>query len=314
MKKIKMKQEVKNKNPNEAFTEFKKHCTIKNLSEKTIKYYDECFLSFLKFYGETNPLADISKDTIDDYIIYLRTNTGFNDVSINTRLRGIRTILKHFMELGYIEDFKISLIEAEKPLKETYTDEELELLLKKPNIKTCSFPEYRTWVIVNYLLSTANRLSTITNIKIEDLNFDDELLQLKKVKNKKQYIIPMSTSLAKILQEYLMYRKGKSEDYLFCTVEGEKLSTNTLESNIRRYNLKRGVSKTSIHLFRHTFAKKWILAGGDIFRLQKILGHSSLDVVREYLNMFSDDLKISFNKFNPLEQFKTNKNYIKMRK
>lgn len=313
MKKIKMKQEVKNKNLNEAFQEFKKHCTIKNLSEKTIKYYDECFQSFKQFYGEINSLADISKDTTDDYIIYLRNNTGFNDISINTRLRGIRAILKHFMELGYIGDFKIALIEAEKQLKETYTDQELELLLKKPNIKKCSFPEYRNWVIINYLLSTGNRLSTLVNLKIKDLNFDDELLELKKTKNKKQYIIPMSRSLAKILQEYLLFRKGEPDDYVFCTVEGGQLNTNTIESNIRRYNLSRGVAKTSIHLFRHTFSKKWILAGGDIFRLQRILGHSSLDIVKEYMNMFSDDLKNGFNEFNPLEQFKTNKDYIKMR-
>lgn len=312
--KIKMKQDVKNKTLKEAYSEFEKQCSIKNLSEKTIKYYGDCFKSFIQFYGESNSLSDISKDTIDDYIIHLKTNTGFNNISINTRLRGIRTIFKHFMELGYIENFKITLIKAEKEIKETYTDAELVLLLKKPDIKKCNFTEYRNWVIVNYLLSTGNRLSTLTNLKIKDLNFDDELLELKKVKNKKQYMIPISKTLIKVLQEYLIYRKGEGEDYLFCTVEGQKLNTNTIESNIRRYNLKRGVNKTSIHLFRHTFAKKWILAGGDIFRLQKILGHSTLDIVKEYMNMFSDDLKVSFNDFNPLEQMKNNRDYIKMRK
>ena len=68
------------------------------------------------------------------------------------------------------------------------------------------------------------------------------------------------------------------------------------------YNRSKGVEKTSAHLYRHTFAKKWILNGGDIFRLQKILGHSDLTVVKEYVQMFGQDLAIDFDKFNPLDR------------
>lgn len=72
------------------------------------------------------------------------------------------------------------------------------------------------------------------------------------------------------------------------------------------------MEKTSIHLYRHTFAKKWILAGGDIFRLQKILGHSSLDVVKEYVEMFTNDLQKDFDKFNALEQIHRKGEKIKL--
>jgi integrase/recombinase XerD len=72
--------------------------------------------------------------------------------------------------------------------------------------------------------------------------------------------------------------------------------------------------KTSAHLYRHTFAKNWILNGGDIFRLQKVLGHSDLTVVKEYVNMFSNDLSIDFDRFNPLDRLEMNqmKKHIKM--
>lgn len=65
-------------------------------------------------------------------------------------------------------------------------------------------------------------------------------------------------------------------------------------------------------MFRHTFAKKWVLAGGDIFRLQKILGHSDITVTREYVNMFSPDLKMDFERYNPLDQFGKKSDRIKM--
>ena len=64
------------------------------------------------------------------------------------------------------------------------------------------------------------------------------------------------------------------------------------------------MDKSSIHLFRHTFAKMYIQAGGDPFRLQKLLGHSDLTMTRHYVALYADDLKANYDRLNPLEQFK----------
>jgi integrase/recombinase XerD len=126
-------------------------------------------------------------------------------------------------------------------------------------------------------------------------------------------IIPMSPTLADVLQEYLHYRKGEPDDYLFCNQYGGKGDYSTTQDQLIRYNKSRGVAKISSHLYRHTFTKHWILNGGDIFRLQKILGHSDLSVVKEYVNLFSDELAIDFDKFNPLDNLGVrNKGTIKM--
>jgi integrase/recombinase XerD len=209
------------------------------------------------------------------------------------------------MDAGYMKKFNIKMLKCEKGLKETYTAYELERLLKKPDIKTCGFSEYRTWVMVCYLLGTGNRLSTVNNLQIKDVDFANREISLRKVKNKKQYIIPLSPTLEKVLTEYLQYRKGCGEDYLFCNQYGGKMHKGALTKAIYLYNRSRGVTKTSMHLFRHTFAKDWILSGGDIFRLQSILGHSSIEIVKEYVNMFGGDLKRDFDKFNPLENMKS---------
>lgn len=200
--------------------------------------------------------------------------------------------------------FHISLIKADRKLIATYTDRELELLLEKPDLKKCSFAEYRDWVAVNYFIGTGNRLKTARFLRIKDLDFENMLINLTTVKNRKQHIIPLTPSLAQVLLEYLAHREGNEDDYVFCDMYGRQLTKDQFTHSIRRYNLRRGVNKTSIHVFRHTFAKKFIKAGGDIFRLQKILGHSSLDMVKVYTEMFSEDLKENFEVFNPLEKFK----------
>jgi len=286
----------------EAFEQFVRVKRNMNLSEESIKYYQDMMKYFTDFFDCEKHCYDVTLDVVEDYITHLKSR-DISSVSVNTYLRGLRAVLYFFMERDYMPKFKVKLIKQEKKVKNTYTDAELKLLLAKPDVKRCDFSEYRNWVVSNYLLATGNRLSTICDLKISDVDFQNHEILLKKVKNKRQYIIPLSVRLEKILLDYLLYRKGESDDYLFCNRHGEKLKKAALATAIARYNRDRGVEKTSIHLYRHTFAKNWILNGGDIFRLKSILGHSSIDIVKEYAEMFGSDLKRNFDRFNPLDNF-----------
>jgi len=322
MSKIKMR---KGKNENLAmdkvFERFLKHCRSKNLSEQTIEYYEENYDQFKNILvkmadfqkQDTILIKDINPQIFENYRLGL-LERDISHKTVNSYIRAVRAFLYYAMRLDYLDDFKVQLIKTEKKIKITYTDSELERLLEKPDINQCSFSEYRNWVIVNWLMGTGNRARTLRNIKIEDIDLSDGYVTLRKVKNKKQQVIPLSKKLNKIIMEYLNYREGEKDDYLFCTIYGDKLSQEALKSAIYRYNTRRNVDKTSTHLFRHTFAKLWIKNGGDIFRLQKILGHKSMDMVREYVNMFGEDLKENFEEFNPINQFKNGNNEsIKMR-
>lgn len=295
----------------EAFELFIRKCKIKNLTELSISSYEKKMVHFYEFIDKNEPITAITKDTIDDYILFLRENTEANDITINSYLRSVRAFLYYCMECNYIPTFKISLIKAEKKIKETYTDDELQRLLTKPDVNTCSFSCYKTWVFENYLLGTGNRISTALDLHIGDINFKDWLITIRKTKNRKQQIIPLSHTLADILQEYLEIRGGEPEDYLFCNEYGEKASCRTYQQLVRRYNIKRNVNKTSCHLFRHTYAKIAVLNGIDPFRLMRLLGHSDLSVTREYVQMFGRDLQTDYERFNPLDNL-ANKKQIRM--
>ncbi len=297
----------------EAFDLFIRKCKIKNLTDLSISSYEKKMVHFYEFIDKSEPITAVSKDTVDDYILWLRENTDANDITINSYLRSVRAFLYFCMEDRYIPTFKIQLIKAEKKIKETYTDDELVRLLEKPDVDNCSFSCYKTWVFENYLLGTGNRISTALDLHIGDINFQSGVIILRKTKNRKQQIIPLSATLAEILQGYLQIRGGEADDYVFCNEYGEQASCRTYQQLVRRYNRKRGVEKTSCHTFRHTFAKNWILNSGDMFRLQKILGHSDLTVTKEYVNMFGQDLQMDFEKFNPLDNLKNrSKGTIKM--
>ncbi len=313
-KKIEMNKSNTTKTFARGYDEFIIYCKARNLSPATIKHYDGSILIWYKFIDYKTPINQITSETVQQFILFMQEKMNENDVTMNTNLRSIRAILYYFMKLGYMEKFHISELKVTKEPIETYTDAELKLLLEKPDIKKCSFIEYRNWVIVNFLLASGGRVKTLVNIKIQDLDFENDLIKYRHTKNRFGQIVPMSFSLKKVLIEYLQYRGAESEDeYLFVSAYGGQINTDTLSKNMCSYNRKRGVAKTGIHRYRHTFAKKWILNNGDSFRLQKMLGHRSMDMVKNYIEMFADDLQKDFNNFNPLENLVSSKKAIKMR-
>lgn len=286
----------------QAFELFIRKATVRNLSQNTIRVYGYHFETFCNYVSREDLISNVTEKTIDNFIMYLKENTAANDVTINSYLRTIRSFLYYCMESGYLQQFKVTMVKAEKKIKETYTEQELEKLLKKPNLKNCSFTEYKTWVFENYLLGTGNRISSALNVRICDIDFDSEMILIRKTKNRKQQLIPLSHTLSEVLQEYLLIRKGEPEDFLFCNMYGGQGNRRTFQQEVQEYNIKRGVSKSSCHLFRHTFSRHWVVSGGDVFRLQKILGHQSLSTTKEYLDMFGHDLQQDFDSFNPLDK------------
>jgi integrase/recombinase XerD len=311
--KLQMAKSNVKKTLQEGFEEFLRYCKVRNLSDDTFINHKNSMKYFQAFYGSSGVLRDIRRSTIDEYIIWFRESHRASGMTLAMHLKNIKAVFNYCAKLGYMDKIEMPVIRYERKVKDTYSDAELALLLKKPDLHKCDFSTYRSWVIINYLLATGNRLSTVSNLKIGDIDFDGQTIKITKVKNKKQQYLPLSHMLSQILMEYLQFRNGNAEDYLFCSVYGLPMTKSCMTNSIRRYNHMRGVSKTSIHLFRHTFAKKWILAGGDIFRLQKMLGHSSIDVVKEYVTMFSNDMYQDFSKFNALDQLSIQKDYISMK-
>ena len=288
----------------ELFKDFQMENRIKNLSEMTIRYYDQNAIHFLRFLDDEGIqlVKSLEKNHIDEFILFLKEK-GLKATTINTYLRATRALLYYAMREQHLNKFEINLIKADKEQKEPYSAEDIKKLIKKPNLKECGFVEHRNWVLVNYLLETGNRLNTILNLKVTDIDLENGMVVLTTTKNRKAQFNPISEHLVKTLKEYIRMYQFEQEDFLFINELGEQMTRNSVQHTIARYNKKRGVEKTSIHAFRHTFAKYYITSGGDAFKLQRLLGHSTLDVTLNYVNLYSKDLKEGFNKHSILSNF-----------
>jgi len=294
----------KNVTLKDGFQRYLNRCEINQLSEYTIKNKKIAFDQFIQSLqnSDVTYCHQLNSDLIDNYKKYLNNRKNIAS-TINEKISTLMSIINYFYEHGWCDKINASYVQNEEKLYETYTAEQLRKLLDKPNMKNCSFAHYRTWVMENFIYSTGVRKRTLINIKIEDLDFDNNLIILKVLKNKKQMYIPMSLKLKEILQEYLFYREGNPEDYLFPDKYGNQFTTDGIRGAITRYNQRKGVDVEGIHRFRHKFATDYVKNGGNIVDLQHLLGHASLEETQIYVNLLITDLKEHNNTFNPLDNF-----------
>lgn len=310
MKKMKMMRE-KSLSFEQGCELYLNNCRERNLREGTIRHYKQSYDQFYKYFDRDKPVNEIGEKDYKAYILHLRSYID-NDRSINSYLRDFITTMHFLMNEGYVEPFPMKAIKVDDAPVETYTDAELRVLLKKPNVKKCTFAEYRNWVITNLFFSTGIRQRSALFLKVKDIDFDNQILHVNITKNRKPLIVPLSSSMTQILREYLTHRQHKNEDeYLFCTSYGSQMTKGNLYHNLYEYNKARGVEKTGIHRYRHTFAKQWILNGGNVVSLSKILGHSSLDITQNYLNILVSDVGKEVEALNLIDKF-SEKKRIKM--
>ena len=243
------------------------------------------------------------------FVLSLKDKNGkqVSQQTVNHYLRSYRAF-GHFCEdQGYIPaGFSCPVKEVEPPLKEVYSEAELKKLLKEPNIE--DFVAYRSFAIINLILTTGARSNTIRNIRIRDFNPETGYIRFNTTKAHKVIEEGLDNNCVEVLRKFVERWRSFADtdpaEYLFCNVDEHQISRDSLCKSIAKYNNDRGVEKTSLHLFRHTFAKMWLTSGGDVVSLARVLTHSELEMVKRYANLYSSDVKQEIQQHSALAQIK----------
>ncbi len=202
---------------------------------------------------------------------------------------------------------KIKLIHVPRKAKGYMNDIEVNNLLKCFDLSR--FHEYRDCIITELLFDTGMRLGECLLIKEKtDINFAERTIFLPadNTKGKKDRYVFFSVQMATELKRWLQYKdRYKESEYVFCTIKGTVLQERSFESNFSNYGERIGKKEINPHLLRNNFAKRFLMNGGDIFTLSKILGHSSIKVTEQcYLDLQTEDLKKQYEKHSPLMNLK----------
>ncbi|MGF7045665.1 integrase/recombinase XerD [Paenibacillus sp. DS2015] len=288
-----------------AVETFLRDCRVKNLSRASITYYSNAMKELVKFLrkvGVERPL-DITEDNFKSCIL-AKQESGVMDSTVNTNLKGWRTFLRHLHEEGYIPHNPaehVRLLKTERHIIPTFTREQIKLLLSQPDLST--FTGYRDYVFLITLLETGVRISEIEGVKVTDILWKERVIKVMG-KGRKERYVPFQSKLEKELKKYIQYRGLLDHDVLFVNIDNSPMKKRTMQQNMQRFGIAANIKgvRVSPHTMRHTFAKLYIMNGGDAFTLQKILGHTTLEMAQTYVSIFSTDIAKQHRKFSPLER------------
>ena len=265
------------------------YCKAKNLAPRTIETYRAHLQCFQKFIGNTSP-EKITAGDIQAYTLSRPVSPATN----NNHLRTLSVFFHH-----HNINIDITKAKEKRTLIVPFTTEQVRLLLKQPNKKT--FAGLRDLALMNLLLDTGMRITEALNICRNDTS--STCIKITG-KGNKERIVPIGQTCYKVLNEYLQAVANLPlESPVFISVYDNPFTRDQVGKRFKQYGLKAGITgvRVSPHTFRHTFAKLYLLNGGDMFTLQGILGHESLEMVRRYVHMVAGDLEAQHRKYSPLD-------------
>jgi len=310
----------------------------RGLSPHTIEDYERTFRRFQAYIGDP-PLADITAGDIRRFLASLkesptipagiaprpaRTLSNKTLLNIHTALAALWTwaISEQLVDKHIVRS--VPRPKPEKQAIEPYSKEDVKAMLAacartatytRPGKCECSNARPtadRDRAIILLLLDTGMRASELTGdpslerppLRIQDV--DQRNLRVKVIgKGAKERILPISSITARAIWRYLLTRlNARPEDALFLANSGHELTRAGLLRVVQRLGQRAGIQNAYIHRFRHTFAINFLRNGGNALELQRLLGHTSLEMVQRYVAIAQVDVEEAHRRASPVSNWR----------
>jgi site-specific recombinase XerD len=286
------------------------------LVEASTRYLCE----FLNDHGLSTAINEIHAAELRGFIVALQNRQRFahhpltkpqeeclSGHTVNAYARSLRAFFSWTEVEGLIEEnpfTRIRIPRAPKKIMPTFTEAQIISLMESVDTST---PEgFRNWSILLTLLDTGMRVSELTGFKVEDVNLEARLVKVLG-KGCRERLVPIGSRTQKAFWRYLTLCRPEPATprykQFFLTKDGRPLTKDRVEAIVERCCRRAGITgvRASPHTFRHTFAVMFLRNGGDVFTLQRIMGHSTLDVLRIYVNMAQADINEAHRRCSPAD-------------
>lgn len=275
----------------EILEEFLSAKRIEGCSKKSLNYYRKTITAALDSIGKG--IKHITTDDLRDYLTDYQAEKKSSKVTMDN----IRRILSSFFSWLEDEDYiikspvrRIHKVKTSKTIKETYTDENLEIMRD-------NCVELRDLAMIDMLASTGMRVGEMVLLNRDDVDFNErECVVLGKGDKERMVYFDARTKLH--LQSYLASRTD-SDPALFVSLRSphKRLTIGAIELRLREMGRKLGISKVHPHKFRRTLATMAIDKGMPIEQLQRLLGHERIDTTLQYAMVKQSNVKLAHRKY-----------------
>lgn len=264
----------------------------RSLSPKTLDWYGMIGRRFVRIQAQCGlePALDaVTTAHARGFVVALQ-EAGLAPISVAGFVRGLKVIFGWCAAEGLIDDDPLRRLtnpRVPRRLIPTLSEDQLSRLLGAASA--------RDRLLITILLDTGLRVSELADLRLGDL-IAEGFLRVRG-KGNKERLVPLGSVTHRRLAEYIKRDRPRPiaafVDHLFLARDGRPMTAVAVKHAFRRIGARAGLAdvRTSPHTFRHTFAKLYLMNGGDLFSLQRILGHTTLDMVRRYVDLDAGDVK-----------------------
>jgi integrase/recombinase XerD len=317
-----------------AISGFLQYKAAEGLSPNTLQSYQRDLKLWLEYAGDI-PLHQIKTALLQDYFVWLRTDYKPRRITGNAQALASKTIHNFYISLCAFFTWANREFQLPNPIKavpvpkfeqapiEPFTKEEVEALLKACELcneaKTTDRRKYimrrstgrRDQAIILTLLDTGLRASELSALKVGDVDLKTGKVLVKHgrlggAKGGKGRTVYLGKAARRVLWRYLAEREDGEdpEAPLFLVKYDRPMNKNALRMLIVHLGKKVGVKNCHPHRFRHTFSITYLRSGGDVFTLQSLLGHTTLDMVQHYARIAEIDVQEAHRRASPADNWR----------
>ncbi len=276
---------------NELIDSFLSAKRVEGCSDKSMHYYRSTLNNAIRKIGKN--IRHITTDDLRSYLNDYQQTSGATKVTVDN----IRRILSSFFSWLEDEDYivkspvrRIHKVKVGKTVKETYTDESLELMRDH-----CS--NHRDLALIDLLASTGMRVGELVKLNRSDIDYNNrECIVTGKGDKQRKVYFDARTKIH--LQKYINGRSDNNEAlFVSLLAPYERLQISGVEIRLRRMGKELNIPRVHPHKFRRTLATMAIDKGMPIEQVQHLLGHQSLDTTLQYAMVNQTNVKMSHRKF-----------------
>jgi len=277
------------------------------VSEGTIHFYEVKFKSFIRYceYEHIKYVQQITPTSIREYILWLEV-AGHNPGGRHAHFRAIRSFLYWYENDAEPKDWKNPIKKVKAPIIPREPLEPVSIESINKLINTCSrgtFTNRRDKAILLSLLDAGARAGEFLKINLDDINQVMGDILIRAGKGGKPRTVFIGRQTRKSLRQYLGERNDNSPALWITnpTHGSDRLTYWGLRSMLIRRSKSAGIQAPSLHDFRRAFALAMLREGVDVYTLAKLMGHSTIDVLKYYLKQTTEDMAIAHSQHGPVD-------------
>lgn len=286
---------------------------VQSCSAETLSWYSYIFRQFADWASKRGLLSveELTPDLLREYFVYAekehfnrqKKQVGLSQGTRAGHFRALRSWLNYLVREEWIEKSPLESVKAIKQPREKispFTKEQIQQLLDAARRK--DFVSQRNYTLIHLLFDTGLRINEALSLEEKNLHLLQQRINVLG-KGNKERSVPFGKMTLKLLIKYLdrLKRRKRYTERIFINRYGLPVGDRHFSRSLEVYAKRAGITgvRVSPHTLRHTFAVNYLLAGGDVFSLQEILGHESVETTMVYVKFTEETLRQRHQLFSP---------------